>query len=121
MRRVRTREPQRAQGVIRFEIPEESLPEDHPARMLWRIVDTLDLSAFLERAKAVEGRQGRDRASVRVLLTLWLYAISVGVSSAREIERRLSSFFYLELLVFYMDVCMLWLLLLILFFWVALV
>lgn len=91
MRRVRTREPQRAQGVIRFEIPEESLPEDHPARMLWRIVDTLDLSAFLERAKAVEGRQGRDRFSVRVLLTLWLYAISVGVSSAREIERRLST------------------------------
>jgi transposase len=88
-RRVRTREPQRAQGVIRFEIPEETLPADHPARMLWRIVETLDLWAFL--AKGVEGRQGRDRTSVRMLLTLWLYAISVGVGSAREIERRQST------------------------------
>jgi transposase len=90
-RRVRTREPQRAQGVIRFEIPEETLSADHPARMLWRVVETLDLSAFLAKAKAVEGRQGRDRTSVRMLLTLWLYAISVGVGSAREIERRQST------------------------------
>jgi transposase len=90
-RRVRTREPQRAQGVIRFEIPENSLPSEHPARMLWRIVETLDLSAFLAKARAVEGRQGRDRTSVRMLLTLWLYAISVGIGSAREIERRQST------------------------------
>lgn len=88
MSRVRTREPQRTQGVIRFEIPEDALPPEHPARMLWRIVETLDLSAFLAEAKAVEGRQGRDRVSVRMLLSLWLYAISLGIGSAREIERR---------------------------------
>lgn len=90
-RRVRTREPQRTQGVIRFEIPEESLSLEHPARMLWRLVETLDLSAFLAKAKAVEGRQGRDCTSVRMLLTLWLYALSVGVGSGREIERRQSN------------------------------
>ncbi len=88
MPRVRTREPQRTQGVIRFEMPEDALPSNHPARMLWRMVEMLDLSAFLERAKAVEGRQGRDRASVKMLLTLWLYAVSVGIGSGREIERR---------------------------------
>jgi transposase len=77
--------------VIRFEIPEETLPSDHRARMLWQIVERLDLSAFLAEAKAVEGQQGRDQTSVRMLLTLWLYAISVNVGSGREIERRSKS------------------------------
>lgn len=91
MTKVRTGEPQRAQGVIRFEIPEETLPADHRARVLWRIVSQLELSSFLSEAKAVEGHQGRDQTSVRMLLTLWLYAISVNVGSGREIERRLGS------------------------------
>lgn len=73
-----------------FEMPEDRLPEDHPARVLWRLVETLDLSRFLEAAKAakaVEGQQGRDCLSVKMLLTLWLYAVSRGISSAREVER----------------------------------
>jgi transposase len=89
--KVRTSEPQRAQGVIRFEIPEETLPTDHRARLLWGIVSQLDLSSFLSEAKAFEGHQGRDQTSVRMLLTLWLYAVSVNVGSGREIERRLGS------------------------------
>jgi len=89
--KVRTSEPQRAQGVIRFEIPEETLPADHRARLLWRIVSQLELSSFLSEAKALEGHQGRDQTSVQMLLTLWLYAISVNVGSGREIERRLAS------------------------------
>lgn len=91
MAKVRTSEPQRAQGVIRFEIPEETLPTDHRARLLWGIVSQLELSSFLSEAKAVEGHQGRDQTSVQMLLTLWLYAISVNVGSGREIERRLAS------------------------------
>jgi transposase len=89
--KVRTSEPQRAQSVIRFEIPEEALPADHRARLLWGIVSQLELSSFLSDAKAFEGHQGRDRTSVQMLLTLWLYAISVNVGSGREIERRLRS------------------------------
>ena len=91
MPKVRTSEPHRAQGVIRFEVPEETLPTDHRARLLWGIVSQLDLSSFLLEAKAFEGHQGRDQTSVRMLLTLWLYAISVNVGSGREIERRLGS------------------------------
>jgi transposase len=90
-RRVRTREPVREQGAFLFEIPEDALPPDHPARVLWRIVETLDLRRFLEGAKAVEGHQGRSRMSPRMLLALWLYAISEGIGSAREIERRIQS------------------------------
>jgi transposase len=89
MGRVRTREPVREQGVFRWEIPEDALAENHPARLLWRIAGTLDLSGFVRSAKALEGQRGRDVLSVRMLLTLWLYAISVGVGSAREIARRI--------------------------------
>jgi transposase len=87
MPKVRTREPFRGQGVMVFEIPEDRLPEDHRARLLWKVVETLNLSAFTADAKAVEGRQGRPLASTRMLLTLWLYAISMGVGSARAIAR----------------------------------
>jgi transposase len=74
---------------MRFELPQEALPSEHPARLLWRLVERLDLSGFLEDKRAVEGHRGRDVLSVKMLLTLWLYAISVNVGSAREIERRI--------------------------------
>jgi len=86
--RVRTKEPMRAQGVIRFEMPEDTLAPDHRARLIWRVLQTLDLSAFTAKAKAVKGRAGRDVLSPSMLLTLWLYAISIGIGSAREIARR---------------------------------
>ena len=90
-RRVRTREPERNQVAIRFEAPEDVLPADHRARVLWHLLGHLDLSPLLAEAKSVEGRQGRDVLSVRMLLTLWLYAISEGIGSGREIERRLKT------------------------------
>ena len=65
MSRVRVREPVREQGRIVFEVPEDALAADHPARVLWQVVQTLDLSAFVAEAKAVEGRQGRDVLSPR--------------------------------------------------------
>jgi len=89
MKRLRTREPVREQGVFRWEMPEDALSTDHPARLLWQVLGTLDLSGFNRHAKAVDGVQGRDVLSVRMLLTLWLYAISVGIGSAREIARRI--------------------------------
>ena len=90
-RRVRTAEPMRRQGVIRFEMPEDTLPPDHGARLIWQVLGTLDLSAFTAKAKAVDGRAGRDVLSPTMMLTLWLYAISIGVGSAREIARRTQS------------------------------
>lgn len=74
-----------------FEVLEDVLPEDHRARLLWRVVETLDLSEFVRGRKSVKGHAGRDVTSVRMLLTLWLYALSSGIGSAREIERRLGS------------------------------
>lgn len=87
MAKPRTTEPMRTQGVIRFEMPDDELPLEHPARVLWAAIGKLDVGAFLSEARAVEGRAGRPTHSPRMLLTLWAYAISQGVGSAREIAR----------------------------------
>lgn len=85
--KARVIEPQRRQGVIRFEMPEDNLPPTHRARVLWEVVGTLALGTFLEGVKAIEGTVGRKTLSPQMKLTLWLYAISNGVGSAREIAR----------------------------------
>jgi len=88
---VRTREPVREQARMCFEVLEDVIGADHRARLLWRVAETLDLSGFLAKRRAFKGGAGRSVTSVRVLLTLWMYATSIGIGSAREIERRLSS------------------------------
>ena len=87
MSKPRTTEPQRNQGRILFEMPDHAIPPEHPARVLWSVLSRMDLSAFLADALAFEGGSGRSTMSPRMLLTLWTYAISRGVGSAREIER----------------------------------
>ena len=91
MHRVRTHEPVREQAVIRFEMPDDDLPQDHAARLIWRVLGTIDLAAFTKDARAIEGRAGRSVTSPRMMLTLWLYAISIGIGSAREIARQIES------------------------------
>jgi len=78
----------REQVVLRYELPDDGLAADHPARVLWQVLGTLDLRAFERDVRSVEGRAGRRTHSPRLLLCLWLYAISRGVGSAREIARR---------------------------------
>lgn len=84
---VRVASPDHRQIQLVVDDPGVSLPADHPAVVLWALVNSLDLSGFLEGAKAVAGRAGRRVLSPAMKLALWLYAISQGVGSAREIER----------------------------------
>jgi transposase len=63
------------------------LPLDHRARVVWRFVETLDLSPLYEAIRAREGEPGRPAADPAVLLALWLFATVEGVGSARELER----------------------------------
>jgi transposase len=65
---------------------EDLLPQDHLARLIWEVVVCLDLSAFYTSIKAVEGEPGSPAIDPKILITLWLYAISQGVSSAREVD-----------------------------------
>ncbi len=67
---------------------EELIDEDHPARAIWHVVEKLDLNAFSEQARAVEGSAGRSAIHPCLLASLWLYAYSQGIGSAREISRQ---------------------------------
>jgi len=66
---------------------ESMIPDDHPARAIWTMLERLDLSAFYASIKAVLGRPGHPAADPQVLLALWLFATVEGIGSARQIHR----------------------------------
>jgi transposase len=84
--KVRLKAVDRQQICFRVIDPDRLVGEDHPARAIWDLLGQLDLSRFYEGIKAVEGRPGRDRSDPRVLIALWLYAISRGVREARQLD-----------------------------------
>ena len=67
---------------------EQLIAEDHAARNVWAILGKLDLSRFSGPVKSVEGHAGRNLWEPRLLIAIWIYAYSRGISSAREIERQ---------------------------------
>src|ERR1700722_12401142 len=64
------------------------IDDDHSARSIWETIGRLNLSLYDAKIAAVEGRAGRDHTAPQLLISLWLYAYSRGISSAREIARR---------------------------------
>ena len=66
---------------------DELISDDHRARTLWLASEKLDLSAFYAEIDAVESGPGRPAIDPRILLVLWLFAISEGVGSARQLSR----------------------------------
>ena len=67
---------------------ERLIEEDHCARAIWELIGRLDLSLYNAEIAAVEGHAGRDHTAPQLLISLWLYAYSQGISSAREVARR---------------------------------
>src|ERR1700742_4033649 len=61
---------------------------DHPARLIWKIVETLNLSAFEAEVASFEKGVGRSRWPPQVLTSILIYSYTLGTGSAREIERR---------------------------------
>ena len=59
--------------------------ENHRARTLWAASEKLDLSPFYREIGSVVQGPGRPAIDPRILLVLWLYAISEGVGSARRL------------------------------------
>jgi len=66
---------------------ERLIPEDHEARAIWEIIGSLDLSCYYYQVDAVEGGAGAPAFDPRLLVSLWVYSYSKGISSSREIER----------------------------------
>ena len=65
---------------------ERLIGAEHSARAVWEFIGRLDLSAYQEEVRAVEGKAGRPGWEPRLLVSLWVYAYSQGVGSARAIE-----------------------------------
>jgi transposase len=61
--------------------------KDHEVRAIWELVGRLDLSAYYDDIEAVEGKAGRPAIDPQLLISIWIYAYSKGISSAREICR----------------------------------
>lgn len=77
----------REQMVMRVVDVEKLVDQGHPVRAIWEFVGRLDLSSFCEQIRAVEGVRGRPTHHPRLMICLWIYAYSRGVSSGRDIAR----------------------------------
>jgi transposase len=69
---------------------ERLIAADHVARIIWEVSGRMDLSGFAEGSKSWEGSAGRPCWSPQLLVSVWVYSYSMGVASARAIERLMS-------------------------------
>jgi transposase len=84
---VRLRRPERHQVTMSVGSCDDLVDADHVVRVIWAVVDRLDLAALHAPIKARDGVCGRDATDPRLLVALWLYACVDGVGSARELDR----------------------------------
>lgn len=83
----RLRRPDRRQTFLESVNLEERLPADHRVRVVWAVVEKLDLTRFsvpLVNRGSLPGRSATDPA---LLVALWLYATIDNVGSARRLDR----------------------------------
>ena len=78
----------RRQLLLRQIDVEQLVAEDHPVRAIWELVGRMDLEPYYQSIGAVEGVAGREPFDPQLLISLWIYAYSQKVSSAREVARR---------------------------------
>ena len=88
IKHVRLVQPDRRQLYWTMLDVERLVDEDHPVRAIWELAGRLDLSCFSAAIGSLEGAAGRPAYDPRLLISLWIYAYSRGIGSAREVERR---------------------------------
>lgn len=77
--------PERHQKEFMTLSLDDMIPETHPARQIWEIIEKMDFSNFENLVMSVEGGAGRSASDRKVFLALWLYALSNGINSGRKI------------------------------------
>jgi transposase len=85
--KVRLRKPDRWQGQMVCQCPDDLVSKAHEVRGVAALVEKMDLSAFREAIKARQGHAGRDATDPALLVSLWLYACIRGCGSARHLAR----------------------------------
>lgn len=87
MGNVKLRTVDRSQTkLVTLEI-ESLIPANHKARAVWELVGKMNLSEFHKSLRTQKGCVGRAAWDPQLLVSVWVYAYSEGISSAREIER----------------------------------
>jgi transposase len=66
---------------------DELIPSGHDVRFLWDLVSGWDLSRFLDTIRARGATPGRPATDPIILISLWLYASTRGISTGRELAR----------------------------------
>jgi transposase len=68
---------------------EHLIDEHHPARGIWEVIQGLDLSKYEAAIRTRKGEVGRAAWPPRLLIAVWLYGYSQGVSSGRELAQQM--------------------------------
>lgn len=68
---------------------ENLIERDHVARGIWHLMERVDFSAFYKAIRSQKGEKGRSSNSPVMMASVWIYAYSKAISSAREIERQM--------------------------------
>ena len=77
----------RKQMLLRAVDVDQLIEAEHPARSIWELVGRLNLDSFYSCICVVEGGAGRSAFDPQLLISIWIYAYSRGIASAREISR----------------------------------
>lgn len=84
---ARTSQPDRGQVEWAPIHLDSLLPRDHVARIIWTMIERMDLAAFYASILAVVGGPGRPATDPQVLMALWVMATLEGIGSARHLAR----------------------------------
>ena len=68
---------------------EHLIDEHHAARAIWEVSQGLDLSQYEAAIRSRQGEVGRAAWPPQLLIAVWLYGYSGGITSARELERQM--------------------------------
>jgi transposase len=68
---------------------EHLIDEHHAARGIWEVSEGMDLRRYESAIRTRKGEVGRAAWPPQLLIAVWLYGYSRGVSSARELERQM--------------------------------
>src|ERR1700720_456689 len=68
---------------------EHLIEEQHAARGIWEVTQGLDLSRYESAIRTRQGEVGRATWPPQLLIAVWLYGYSQGITSARELERQM--------------------------------
>ena len=83
----RLRRPDRQQLLVQPRTVDDLVPQDHPVRMIWALVQRWDLTFFLQGIRARGERPGRAATDPQLLIALWLYATTQGVGCSRRLTK----------------------------------